>query len=91
MILEKNISLRDYQIQAIQNLKTAIAKGSKSPCLVSPCGSGKSIITAEIAKSATNKQNRVLFLVHRKELCEQIAETFTNYGVNMDFCDIQMV
>ncbi|MGL6009324.1 MAG: DEAD/DEAH box helicase, partial [Culicoidibacterales bacterium] len=72
-------------------MKTAIANGSKSPCLVSPCGSGKSIITAEIAKSATNKQNRVLFLVHRKELCEQISETFTNYGVNMELCDIQMV
>lgn len=51
----------------------------------------KSIIQAEIAHSATDKGNRVLFLVHRKELCEQITSTFTAQGVDMDRCSVSMV
>jgi superfamily II DNA or RNA helicase len=52
---------------------------------------GKSIIVADMAKKATEKGNRVLFLVHRKELCDQIEETFRTYGVNMKLCKIGMV
>ena len=37
------------------------------------------------------KSNKVLFLVHRIELVEQITKTFTDYGVNMQLCDIVMV
>ena len=61
------------------------------------CGVGmwrrlsKSIIQAMIAKSATDKGNRVLFLVHRRELCEQIEETFTLCGVDFALCQIGMV
>ena len=43
------------------------------------------------AKSATDKGNRVLFLVHRKELCEQISNTFSMCGVNFELCDVSMV
>lgn len=55
------------------------------------CGGGKSIIQAEISRSATAKHNQVLFLVHRKELCEQITNTFTAQGVNMELCSVSMV
>lgn len=55
------------------------------------CGGGKSVIQAAIAKSATDKGNRVLFLVHRRELCDQIERTFTAMGVNMALCQIGMV
>lgn len=51
----------------------------------------KSVIQADIAKSATDKGNAVLFLVHRKELTEQIKHTFTAYGVDMGLCDVEMV
>ena len=40
---------------------------------------------------ATDKGSRVLFLVHRKELCKQIKETFELCGVNFDLCEIGMV
>lgn len=40
---------------------------------------------------ATDKGNRVLFLVHRKELCQQITNTFTRQGVNMALCSVSMV
>lgn len=44
-----------------------------------------------IAKSATDKKNHVLFLVHKQELCEQITNTFTACGVNFNYCQIGMV
>ncbi len=46
---------------------------------------------AEIAKKTILKKNRVLFLVHRKELKEQIADTFNWWGVNTDYVEIGMV
>lgn len=37
---------------------------------------------AHIAKSATDKGNRVLFFSHRKEINEQVEKTFATNGVN---------
>ncbi|MBU5439471.1 DEAD/DEAH box helicase [Tissierella sp. MSJ-40] len=83
--------LRQYQLQLINNVRQAYLQGYKSPCIVSPCGSGKSVMISEIAKKATFKKNRVLFLVHRKELKEQIADTFSWWGVDMDYVEVGMV
>lgn len=83
--------LRPYQVNLINQLRKAYKTGSKRPCLVLPCGGGKSIITAEIAKKATQKGNRVLYLVHRRELVEQIFRTFADWGVDLSLCDIKMV
>lgn len=85
------IELRDYQLQAIEDVSKAWRKGFKRPCIVLPCGGGKSIITAEMGKRTTNAGNRVLFIVHRKELCDQIEHTFTDWGVDMELCTVGMV
>ena len=83
--------LRNYQINLINNVRQAYLQGYKSPCIVSPCGSGKSVMVAEIAKKTAAKKNRVLFLIHRKELSEQIADTFFWWGVDMNYVQIGMV
>lgn len=83
--------LRDYQENVINQVKAAYRKGCKAPCIVLPCGGGKSVIVADIAKRTTDKGNRVLFIVHRKELCDQIRRTFSNWGVNMNLCMVGMV
>lgn len=83
--------LYDYQQKLLNKLKLAFLNGNKSPVLVLGCGGGKSIICADIAKTATKKNNAVLFLVHRIELVDQITDTFIKYGVNMKLCDIAMV
>lgn len=85
------MKLREYQISLIDKLYKAWNDGYKAPCIVLPCGGGKSIITAEIAKRHTDKNRCVLFLVHRKELVEQIENTFISYGVNMLLCQVGMV
>lgn len=85
------IKLREYQSDLIDDIREAIIEGHMAIVAVLGCGGGKSVIQAEIARSATNKGNRVLFLVHRKELCEQITRTFTAQGVDMELCSVSMV
>ena len=83
--------LRPYQNELLDKTRQAYREGYKAPCIVSPCGSGKSVMMAEMARCATQKGNSVLFLVHRQELCEQIFKTFVSWGVDMRLCKIGMV
>lgn len=85
------MELRPYQTELIQNIREEIKKGHRAVVAVLGCGGGKSVIQAMIAKSATDRGNRVLFIVHRKELCAQIADTFVRCGVDLNLCRIQMV
>jgi len=85
------MNLREYQTTLINEVRQAYIDGFKRPCVVLPCGGGKSIAVADMAKRTTDKGNRVLFIVHRKELCDQIEETFRAYGVDMKLCRIGMV
>lgn len=83
--------LRAYQIDLLNKTRQAYREGKKRPCIVLPCGGGKSCLVAEMAKQATRKGNYVQFLVHRKELCGQIERTFINWGVDMFYCRVDMV
>ncbi len=57
----------------------------------SPAGSGKTATMAEIARMTTERGNEVLFIVHRREIVEQVKRTFTAWGVNMNHCYVGMV
>ncbi|NRN84085.1 DEAD/DEAH box helicase [Lactobacillus helveticus] len=46
---------------------------------------------AEIARRTTQNNNRVMFLIHRKEVLNQAFETFKNQGVNSDLLTAGMV
>ena len=85
------MTLRGYQQDLKQEVRQSYIEGFKAPCIVLGCGGGKSVIIADIAKDATLKGNRVLVLIHRQELKEQIEETFTKWGVVMDKCLVGMV
>lgn len=84
-------TLRPYQNDIVNRVRNSYLHGYKAPCVVLPCGGGKSVIVAEIAKLTTAKHNHVLFLVHRKELVDQIQNTFDFWGVDMNNVDIMMV
>lgn len=83
--------LYDYQEDLIKRSRESFINGYRAPCVVSPCGSGKSVIIAEIARMTTLKGNQVLFLVHRKELIDQIKRTFEQHGVDIDCVQFGMV
>jgi superfamily II DNA or RNA helicase len=85
------LHLRQYQTELLEKIKQSLNKGNKSICAVLGCGGGKSVIQGTIARNVTQKGKQVLFLVHRRELCEQIHETFEKCGVDFNFCDIAMV
>ena len=85
------MELRAYQQELLHKLFAAYAAGYRAPCIVLPCGGGKSVVTAEIAKRFTDKEKTVLFLVHRQELVEQIYYTFIGWKVDMSLCRIKMV
>lgn len=83
--------LFDYQQDLVNRALKAYADGYKAPCIVLGCGGGKSVIIAEIIRRSTHKGNRVLFLVHRKELKDQIKNTLINNEVDMDLVHVGMV
>lgn len=89
--VKTNMKLRPYQQQLITDIGSSLKNGHRAIVAVLGCGGGKSIIQGSIAKSATDNGKRVLFLVHRKELCQQITNTFKGLGVDLSLCDISMV
>lgn len=84
-------SLRAYQQRLVDRARESLAAGHKHVLVQSPAGSGKTATMAEIAKTATERGNRVLFIVHRKEIVTQARATFERWGVNMTLCEVGMV
>lgn len=85
------MKLRDYQLELIDGVYNSLSQGNKRIMVQSPAGSGKSVTMSEIAKRATDKGNRVLFVVHRRELVTQIKQTFVANNVNMQLCHVGMI
>ena len=84
------MKLRDYQKKIINEVRSNLLT-QKKICIQAPCGSGKSVLIGAIIKNATDKGNRILFLVHRKELIEQIFITLQKFDVNFYLIDLLMV
>lgn len=66
------ISLRDYQLAGVARLRESI-KQHKRSILVAPTGAGKTRMAIRIMQGAIEQQNRVWFIVHRRELCRQTS------------------
>jgi len=75
------VKLRDYQIKAISATREQLQQGRRAILLVSPTGSGKTIIASEIIRLAAQKKTRVLFLAHREELITQCSNKLKAFGV----------
>ena len=56
-----------------------------------PPRTGKTVIMAEIARRTTVKGNRVMFIIHRKEVLEQAVSTFKQQEVKMNLATMGMV
>lgn len=73
--------LRPYQHQAIEAARAALRGGKRRVLVVSPTGSGKTVIASAIIQSAVQRGSRVLFLAHRRELIHQTSAKLTTFGV----------
>jgi superfamily II DNA or RNA helicase len=58
---------------------------------VLPCGGGKTVVFAEMARRSSERGKVVWFLVHRRELMEQTISTFQKFKIPMDNIYIGMV
>jgi len=74
--------LRGYQNDIIAETRGNMKNGNRSVLIQSPTGSGKTLLTAHMLKTAAAKNMRCWFLVHRRELIKQSTITFTEVGVN---------
>lgn len=77
----KEIRLRPYQQQAIDDLRRAYAGGARRPLFVLPTGGGKTFVFAYIAGQAAARGGRVVVLVHRQELLRQASASLSSIGV----------
>ena len=71
LISERQMKLRDYQAEAIDQTAKAIGGGMAKPLIIAPTASGKSVIIAGIASRAVAKGRRVLVLCFQNEILEQ--------------------
>lgn len=75
----------------IDRTRQSIVKGNQTIIVQSPPRTGKTVTMAEIARLSTLKGNRVLFLVHRKEIIDQARSTFEKQQCDMDLVDFMMI
>lgn len=73
--------LREYQAAAINSLRSILGGGNRRPVLVSPTGSGKTVMAVEIVRLSLTKGRRVLFLAPRRELIYQAARMFARRSI----------
>jgi len=75
------MQLRPYQVAAIHALRMKYATGIKRVLLVSPTGSGKSLMFCEILRSAYEKNRTAIMVVRGRSLVDQASEKLADYNV----------
>lgn len=78
----KDINLRPYQADAIEELRNGIRSGQKRQILCAGTGAGKTVMAASLLREADRKGSYALFLVDRVALVNQSSETFDEYGIH---------
>tara|TARA_R110002051_G_scaffold308116_1_gene379544 strand:- start:28537 stop:29970 length:1434 start_codon:yes stop_codon:yes gene_type:complete len=75
------IELRNYQKQAIADLRKSIIAGNKKNILSLATGGGKTIIFSYMCSRAVEKSKRVLIVTDRIELITQAGGTLDKFGL----------
>lgn len=82
-----NFKLFDYQLELVDKARHLLLE-NQGVLIQSPPGSGKSVMIAEVVKKAVEKGSHILFIVHRKELIQQITKTLLRHDVDLNHVDI---
>lgn len=73
--------LRPYQIDGINRVRHEFRMGARSVVLVAPTGSGKTVVSSDVMRSAVQKGSRILFLAHRMELITQTCDKLSAFDL----------
>jgi len=76
------IILRDYQKEAVGNIRKFFSKKGKSAIVTAPTGAGKTVIFSYIAQNTSAKGKTVLILTDRFELLTQTGGSIKEFGMN---------
>jgi superfamily II DNA or RNA helicase len=74
-------TLRPYQTQGIDELRSAFSAGARSALYVLPTGGGKTTIFVDVARRALERGKRVCVLAHRRELVEQASRRLDAFEI----------
>ncbi len=75
------INLRDYQLEAIETLRSNIRSGFKNQILSASTGAGKTVCAAYLLKECHEKYKRAVFIADRIALIDQTSATLDQYGI----------
>lgn len=75
-------TLRDYQSKIVADVAAKVAAGVRRLLLPLPTAGGKTVVAAAIVAEHVAAGKRVLILVHRRELTQQMASKLHAMGVD---------
>lgn len=77
------MQLRPDQVLFCKQVSAALCRAPHSVLAVAPTGSGKTVCFSSLTKEWTTKNlfTRVMILVHRRELLQQVSACLTSWGV----------
>lgn len=76
------MQLRSYQTDIIERTRAEMKAGHKSILIQAPTGAGKTALTVEMLRSASEKGMRSIFINHRRELIRQSSKAFAKVNVH---------
>ncbi len=75
------LELRPYQIEFREAIRGFMLKGHRAILGQAPTGAGKTVVVADMARTAAARGLAVWFIVHRRELVRQSTAAFALAGV----------
>ncbi|PQJ10787.1 ATP-dependent helicase [Flavipsychrobacter stenotrophus] len=77
--------LRPYQVQGINRIFDSWRNNNRSVLFQMPTGTGKTVLFSEIVKRGYEQNRKVLIVVHRIELVEQIGSKLQEMNVKVGY------
>lgn len=84
------LTLRPYQLDAIDRARAAVARGKRHVLITAPTGSGKTVVAAQLVLGAVSRGRRVLVVAHRRELIRQTFAKLVRGGLPVEQVGIIM-
>lgn len=75
------LELRPYQVEMIDATRKHFRAGKKRVLNQLPTGGGKTAMTSRVVSTAIGKKKRAWFVVHRRELVNQVCRAFDVEGI----------
>lgn len=74
------VQLRDYQLDAVERIRIAIRQGHRKILVVSPTGSGKTVIGTHIMDNTAKNRKSSIWVAPRREIIHQTSRKLDDFG-----------